>query len=544
MRRARPHRYDDGAGLTVPVDHPGNPFPGATSIDVFRFRTVDAGARQWDIQTDNLRMVLGLRGEFSDWDWEVSAQRGRSETDQSGDKSMGWVRTDLLQNEINAGRYNPFGGTINPDDVINAITTSVIRRGTSDLTSYDAQISGPLFTMPAGLLQMAAGVEYREESISDTPDQQFTAGLIYGTEAVSAAADRDNWSAYLELSVPLLESLELSLAARYDDYSDFGNTTNPKIGLRWEPIDSLAFRGSWGQGFRAPSLAQVGLGPSADSLFFVDTYGCAQNPAYCTSLDYTVIFAGNPDLNPEESENYNLGVAWRPSSDFQVSVDYWDIKQTDKIDRVPVEYLYNTFCQTQDSTVCTRGTPLGGDTLGALQSINSSFINIGEQHVNGVDLNASYAMPMAAGLLTLGLDYSHLLKFERVTLGADGTSLVSLDLAGKYEYPEDRMVVSGDWGTDTWGVNAAVHYISSFDDLNASLDFNDSTRSVDSFTTLNLQARYTGFEGLTLALGVDNVFDEEPPFAIGDGDTDLYGYVQSQHDPRGRFAYGSVTFKF
>ena len=65
----------------------------------------------------------------SDWDWEVSAQRGRSETDQSGDKSMGWVRTDLLQNEINAGRYNPFGGTINPDDVINAITTSVIRRG-------------------------------------------------------------------------------------------------------------------------------------------------------------------------------------------------------------------------------------------------------------------------------------------------------------------------------------------------------------------------------------------------------------------------------
>jgi outer membrane receptor protein involved in Fe transport len=124
--------------------------------------------------------------------------------------------------------------------------------------------------------------------------------------------------------------------------------------------------------------------------------------AYCTSLDYTVVFAGNPDLNPEESENYNLGVAWRPSSDFQVSVDYWDIKQTDKIDRVPVEYLYNTFCQTQDSTVCTRGAPLGGDTLGALQSINSSFINIGEQHVNGVDLNASYAMPMAAGLLTLG----------------------------------------------------------------------------------------------------------------------------------------------
>ena len=89
-----------------------------------------------------------------------------------------------------------------------------------------------------------------------------------------------------------------------------------------------------------------------------------------------------------------------------------------------------------------------------------------------------------------------------------------------------------------------MHYISSFDDLNGALDFNDRTRSVDSFLTVNLQARYTGFEGLTLAVGLDNVFDEEVPFAIGDGDTDLYGYVQSQHDPRGRFAYGTVTFKF
>ena len=171
---------------------------------------------------------------------------------------------------------------------------SLVRRGESELTMYDAQISGDLFDMPAGAVKMAAGVEYRDESISDIPDDQFQRGLIFGTESVSAAADRENWSAFVEFSVPVLDSLELSLAARYDDYDDFGNTTNPKLAVRWAPIDSLALRASWGTGFRAPSLAQIGLGPSQESQFFTDIYGCADNPDYCTNTDYTINFSGNP----------------------------------------------------------------------------------------------------------------------------------------------------------------------------------------------------------------------------------------------------------
>ena len=180
--------------------------------------------------------------------------------------------------------YNPFNTTHNPQSVIENITTSLVRRGKSDLTSYDASIDGPLFDMSAGSVQMAAGLEYRDESISDIPDDQFQRGLIFGTEAVSAAASRDIWSAYVEFSVPLLESLELSLAGRYDDYSDFGDTTNPKVAVRWSPIDSLAFRASWGTGFRAPSLAQIGLGPSQESQFFKDTYACADQRDHRGSL--------------------------------------------------------------------------------------------------------------------------------------------------------------------------------------------------------------------------------------------------------------------
>jgi outer membrane receptor protein involved in Fe transport len=545
IARGAPTPLDETALMTVPTTHPDNPFPGATDIVINRYRTVDAGARQWDISTDNLRMVLGLRGSFNDFGWEISGQRARSESEQTGDRSMGWVRTDFLQQQIDLGNYNPFGATQNPQSVIDAITTSLVRQGQSDLTAYDAQISGPLFDMPAGELRVAAGLEYRDESISDVPDDQFQRGLIFGTEAVSAAAQRDNWSAYVEFLVPLFEGLELSLAGRYDDYSDFGDTTNPKVAVRWAPIESLAFRASWGTGFRAPSLAQIGLGPSQDSLFFEDTFGCADNPVYCgTNVDRTVVFSGNPDLQPEESESYNFGIAWQPTDAFRVSVDYWDITQEDKIDRLPFLAVYNANCGDQNSTVCVRGTPLPGDTLGPIQSVSNTFANLGEQSVNGVDLGVYFSSDLGAGALSLGLDYTRLLEFNRFEAGADGVTLVTRDLAGKYEYPEDRFVLNGDWELETWGFNAAVNYIGKFDDLNASLDFDDSTRSVDAFVTLNLQARYTGIEGLTIAVGLDNALDEEPPFAIGDGDTDLYGYVQSQHNPRGRLAYGKLTYRF
>ena len=545
-----PTPLDESAGLTVPITHPNNPYPSATSISVGRYRTVDAGARQWNISTDNLRMVLGLRGSFNDWNWEVAAQRARSESQQTGDRSNGWVRTDFLQTEINAGRYNPFGATQNPASVIDAITTSLVRQGESDLTAFDATISGDLFDMPAGKVGVAVGVEYRDESASDVPDDQFQRGLIFGTESVSAAAARDSKSVFVEFSVPLLETLELQIAGRYDDYSDFGSTTNPKVALRWEAADSLAFRASWGTGFRAPSLAQIGLGPSQESLFFSDTFGCADNAAYCPATDYNLVFSGNPDLEAEESDSYNFGVAWQPMDSLNLALDYWSIKQKNKVDQAPFGFLYNQFCNNQSSTVCVRGTPLPGDTLGPLQSINVGFVNIGEQSASGLDFGASFTSELAGGVLGVGLNYSYLLKFERVELNSAGTAFVTRKLTGEYEYPETRWVLTGDWSRGDWGVHAAVNYIGEFEDtpdidFDGVLDYDtNKSRMVDAFVTLNLQFRYTGISKTMLSLGIDNALDEAPPFAIGDGDTDLYGYVSSQHSPRGRFMYAKATYKF
>ena len=546
LAQGAPTPLDETALMTVPGDHPGDPFGATTTIGISRYRTVDAGPRRWHISTDNLRGVAGLRGTFGEWDWEAAVQRARSESEQSGDRSDGWVRTDFLQQQINAFAYNPFSATQNPQSVIDQITTSLVRRGKAELTMYDAQISGDLFDFRDDSVRMAAGVEYREESIEDVPDDQFQRGLIFGTESVSAAASRNNWSAFVEVAVPLFEGFDLSAAVRYDDYSDFGDTFNPKLAVSWQPIDSLAFRASWGTGFRAPSLAQIGLGPSQESRFFSDSFGCADNAAYCAATDYQIVFTGNPDLTAEESETLNIGVAWQYEG-FSASLDYWDITQEDKIDEA-IGFTYQQECNNQASTVCIRGAPQAGDTLGPLQEIHATFDNINEQSVNGIDLEAGYRFAAGGGTLAFGLSYTKLLDFERIEIGPSGDT-VTRDLTGEYEYPEDRAVVTADWDHEKWGLFAAVNYIGSFQDLPDSNfdtvpDYENDTRDVGSMTTVNLQGRYNVTDAIKVLLSVDNALDEAPPFAVGDGNNDLYGYVQSTHNPRGRFWSVRAIFDF
>lgn len=528
---------DLDAGLYVPADHPNNPF--GERVEINRYRTVDAGNRVWSIESDTLRLVAGLRGMVGMWDWDVAVQKARSRSLQTGSKSQGWVRTDFLQQEINAGRYNPFGGVTNPDSVIDAITTSLVRRGESHLTAVDGSITGEAFEFNGRPVMMAAGFEYREEDVEDIPDDQFQRGLIFGTESVSASAERDQWAAYVEFLAPLTDDLELSLAARHDDYSDFGTTTNPQVKLRWTASDTLSFRASYGEGFRAPSLAQIGLGPSQVSQFFLDTYRCPEvdpnNPA-CAATDYTIVFGGNPNLEAETSESWNLGAVWQITRDWDVSADIWSITQDNKIDRNNYELVYQAECNDQNSTVCVRLDPLPGETLGPLSRLYNSYINISSQEASGIDFSTNYGMSLDdMGDLKFAMDWSYMTKFEKN----------GIDYAGEYNYPEHRWVASADWTRGLFGATATLTYIGEFEDYQAPQDVESSeARTVDAQTLLDLQLRYNVTSSMQLVLGGTNVLDEEPPFAIGDGDGDLYGYASSVHNPRGSFVYGKFSYKF
>ncbi len=528
---------DGDAGLSVPANHPDNPF--GEFVDINRYRTVDAGNRVWDVESDTLRVVAGLRGHIDHWNWDVAVQKARSRSLQSGSKDQGWVRTDFLQQEINAGRYNPFGGVTNPDSVIDAITTSLVRQGESHLTAVDMSITGEAFDLGDQTVSMAAGFEYRDEDVRDTPDDQFQRGLIFGTESVSAAAQRDQWAVYLEFLVPLTDDLELSLAARHDDYSDFGTSTNPQATIQWRVNEDITLRASAGTGFRAPSLAQIGLGPSQVSQFFTDTYRCPvadpNNPA-CASTDYTIVFGGNPNLEAEESESWNVGGIWQVNEQWDLSVDIWSITQDNKIDRNDYQNVYDAECNNQSSTICVRLAPLPGESLGQLSRLLNSYINISSQEATGIDFATHYKMPLDNyGDLRWSFDWAFLNKFEKN----------GIDYAGEYNYPEHRWVAAVDWARESWGATASITYIGEFEDYQAPADVEASkARMVDSQALLDLQLRYDVSNAMRLTFGVNNALDEDPPFVIGDADSDLYGYASKVHNPRGAFVYGKLNYKF
>ncbi|WP_240474843.1 TonB-dependent receptor domain-containing protein [Rheinheimera baltica] len=532
-----PTPLDGDAGLTVPGSHPNNPF--GVDIGINHLRTVDAGPRVWDIESDTLRMVVGLRGTVNNWDWDVSAQKGRSEAMQTGSKQQGWVRTDFLQEQINLGNYNPFGGVYNSPEVIDAITTSLVRRGESHITAYDASISGEAFALGDQMVSVAAGVEYREEDAFDQPDDQFQRGLIFGTESVSAQAARDQYAAYVELLIPVSDELEFTVAGRYDDYSDFGSTTNPQLTMKWRPLDNFTVRASFGQGFRAPSLAQIGLGPSQESVFFTDTYRCPTpdeaNPA-CASTDYTIVFVGTEGLQPEESETFNVGAVWQITEDFDITADIWSITQDNKIDKNDYENVYDAECNNQNSAICVRLAPLPGQTLGELSRLFNSYINISSQEATGLDLSTSYRLTLQdMGMVRFNLDWSYISKFEKN----------GIDYAGEYNYPQHRWLASADWTYGNWGVLTSLSYVGEFEDYASPSDVESTTtRSVDAQMLLDIQARYNVSEKMQLVLGMNNALDEDPPFAIGDGDADLYGYASKVHNTRGQYIYGKVTYRF
>ena len=291
-------------------------------------------------------------------------------------------------------------------------------------------------------------------------------------------------------------------------------------------------------------MAQVGLGPSQESQFFVDTFRCptpnANNPA-CASTDYTIVFAGNPNLEAETSESWNIGAVWQVTDDFDFGVDLWNITQDNKIDEVPFGDVYQAECGNQSSTVCVRRAPLPGQTLGELDRINNTFFNVSSQEAQGLDLSANYKLDLKdMGLLKLNLEWTYLSNFEK-----DG-----LDYTGEYRYPQFRWVTNADWSMDDWGAAVSLAYIGEFEDtpdidFDGSMDFTtNKSRMVDAQYTVDTQLYYNLNKATKLTFGVSNLFDEEPPFAIGDGDGDLYGYVTSMYSPRGRYVYGKVSYRF
>lgn len=539
---------------TISASNPFNPF-GVDGTLYYRFTPL--GTRD-SIRKDSYRdYSFGLQGSFDFFsksaDWEVFAGHGRVALSSV---NYNYGLASALQNAIDTGNYNPFDP--NSPSVAAAAPSvghTVYVENEQRTVNVGGNISFDLFEIGGRPSGFVTGFEYLDDRLMSVYDAQSAAGNVFGSAGAGAGGSRASYAVYFESLLPLLDSLSLTLAGRYDSYNDVGSKFSPRASFEFRPLDTLLVRGSWGKGFRAPTLpdlygassstnlnspplASAGH-PGGDELAcqalqaVQATPGNANYQPYpvnpCASTDqYQWLVSSNPFLKPEESENWGVGFVWSPLDSLSFAVDYYDVELKNVISTVPRALAF----RYGDQGVPGYGVDRTGDIIapngavlpGVPQQILLPIDNGAVQTVRGIDFEGSYRFETAAaGNFTTKLSWSHQLEYDFTPIASD-----TLEQAGTAGYPQDRGQLMLGWDKGDFAASAIANYIG---------DSSDGTpaKSLPSWTTFDLQASVALPWNAKVTLGIRNVGNKMPPF-----NATLYGfpyYDNSLYNIWGRTPY-------
>ena len=523
----------------VPAEHPDNPF--GTEVEI-GYRALDVGNRIYLTHSRSWRLALGLEGVWGDWDWTFSLLGSRSEVQVDYENAMRQTRFQeaLLGRGGPQGnlRYNPFGyRPQNDPELLDWLTVVAVTENTWDERSADLLFDRYFGELPGGPVGVAFGLQYREEELAQWADEHLRSGdLAGGSVEAPISADRDLLAAYVEFSLPLLDSLEAQLALRWEEYSDFGSTTNPKVALRWQPADWIMLRGSWSTSFRAPSFWFL-YAPVTQALFNLrDTVRCEYTglPEDCDRRPYHVAWGGNPDLGPEEGESWFAGLVWAPGflPGFELQLDYWKFIHEERVQWLFPQIVLNTGTEIG----VTRAPTEPDGTPGRIVSIREWPFNLDEFLTDGFDTSLRYAWQTErAGDFEASLLHTYVSRY----LFTDSVNMPeNLNYAGKWPaavpVPRNRGNFNLSWSLGPHAAAANIHYFGHYEHWqNRWVDGEetDQTWIIPSQTTLDLQYSYT-FEKLRdarLRIGCINCTGEIPPLT--------FEYPPPFVDLRGRMYY-------
>ena len=561
--------------IVIDATNPFNPFGQTLGPGTYNFigrRVVENGPRRYDQRVETYYVAATLDGDFQvfgyDWYWDVNGLWGRNDADQEVHGNINAANLALALGPVAncTGACTPFNifggaGSITPAMLDYVAFT---QRDSSRQTLWDvsASISGSLFELPGGPVGIALGVEHRDQEGRFDPDPIVAAGLGSDIPALPTSGGYDVDEAFAELRLPLLRDtgffhrLELTGAARYSDYSTSGSSTTFSAGVNWEPIEDLLFRGSWAEGFRAPSIGELFGTPSRFDQDVVDPCSDLNNSgaspevrANCIAQgvpadgSYTqlnsqlsVVTGGNQDLGPETSESWVFGGVWRPSFLPRLSLEanYFDIQVDGAIQAIDAEVLLGRCANTGDALSCAAITRTAS---GQVSQISGFLQNIASIETEGLDLVLNYRSP-ETGIGTFGLFWSNTFLFNyTVTVPAtdgftqidrEGTEQGSPDQA----FPEYKSTGIIDWNYGPGGVSITGRYI-------AGVDESDGNRMGSRFYT-DVQFRWNLDDGFGFAIGANNLFDIDPPDCFTCG---LNNMDPTTYDVPGTFFYARVTLR-
>ena len=587
-----PGRLPDPTGELL-ADVPDTGYPVA--IDNYRFLE---NGRVTDNDAETYRVLTGLRGSKGDWDWETALVWSEATKDDiTHNRLSNTLITEALFDPTPAG-YNPFSGGVNSN--IERAYIDVYRKGRTTLSMIDFKMSrAEIFELPAGPVGFVAGVEHRRETYEDDRDPRldgtirFTSfsgdtyplvsDVVGSSPTPDGAGSRDTNSLFVEFQVPVLETLDVQLAARYEDFDDIGDTTVGKIAFGWRPVEMVLFRGSWSEAFRAPNLITINeqfVARSNTLNDWVCFYGRDQGTLPANEdCDYSVQrqATGSKALIPEESTNTSIGFVLTPIEALTLTVDFWSIEKDDTIGLFGEEnhMLYDLVLRLEAGTAdcsdpASLGNPLvvrrphdpadeadylaaGICPVGRVNYVTDNYTNLDTRTLEGYDIGIYYAFDTGIGDFDLSYNGSFYTKFEQTASSERSLAVIEAketdptitypliglgDLLGINGNQEDRHSATVSWRKGDWSAGITGFHISGFDQILSSGD----AFPIPSMTTYNGKVDYQFLVSdidTRVRLGVNNLTNERAPLA----DTS-YGFFNDAHRDWGRYWYLDVRLQF
>jgi iron complex outermembrane receptor protein len=547
--------FTAASGLVTPQNEPiyypaGGPFypvefaaaRGISGDLELYYRTFPLGPQTNQFQAKAQHLVTGATGLVAGWNY--NAAWIYSENTQDGFGS-GLVSARRLIDAMATGLVNPFGPSGPEGEALlaGAGWSGRFSHDKAITTSFEARASKEIYDLPAGPLALALGAEARREQLEVNWSPEFASGDLLGAAQFEpTTGSRTVEAAFAELNVPIAKGLEAQLAVRYDHYSDFGDTTNPKVAVRWQPNMAWLVRASYGTGFRAPPLYDLYTPASLRRTRGVsDPRRCPTTrlDADCRGL-LPLVIGGNPDLEPEQSRQWNLGIVWEPITGYSVGVDYWKINKTRTIGSLSEEQIFAYFDLLEGVHIVRGAVEPAFPTLpGPIVQVVGTNQNLGELWTSGVDVDLSLRGPVTPfGRLAFSLSGTYVDKWQTQLDGIHYIDAVGRSIVDAV--PRWRHYATLHWNYGPWGATLAQVYSSGYTEFNARLDLE---RRVGTYDVWSLQGTYSGFRNTTLTLGIKNLFDRAPPFS-NQTSQGLVMFDPRYADPRGRLFYAQLAISF
>ncbi len=513
------------------------------------YRALDAGARVHTDEADQYHLATGFTGTIKDWDYDAAYSYNTSVVAES---TQGGYQSQLALVKLLSGNdaFDPFVAQQTP--ALAAQIRATNYNGPmihSNLTTQAIDLKGSreIMQLPGGPLAIAVGATLRKETLNLNPSAAYQSGDIsgYGGAVLPYDVSRNSHSIFGEIDAPILKSLEADLSIRNDHYPN-ASSTNPKLSLKFKPIDQVLLRGSFGTGFREASL------PELYTPLAVGTTAIFTDPVTNTPGQFTQLLGGNPDLVPEKSRQSSFGLVLEPMKGLSATLDFYHIHIKNDITGLDPQFVVQEAANNNPLYVglVTR------DSSNNITQIVTKNVNVGAITTQGLDVDIKWqSVKSSMGQFNAELNGTWIQKYDEQTIDgsvqksvgrttdANGNPINAITNGGIILRWKHQL--TGGWTYGAYGLDVTQNYQSSYWDAPPFSSPDGVTpRRVGAFSTWDMQGQYTGFKNVTMRLGVRNIGDRNPPRVTTNGTYFQAGYDPTYYDPHGRFVYVSGSYKF